>query len=118
PSYLELTATAVGDHGLKSTASVRLDPKTADVTMASSPPGLRLSFADEAAAAPFTRTVISCSATTVTAPSPQSLGAATYLFGSWGNGFAQTREVRAPYSGSATYTATFSQAPVLAGTQQ
>jgi glucose/arabinose dehydrogenase/PKD repeat protein len=119
PSYLELTATATDADGLTSTTSVRLDPKTADVTMASSPPGLRLSFASEAATAPFTRTVISCSATTVTAPSPQSLGAATYLLAGWGDGFAQTREVRAPYSGAATYTATFSPAPdqVLAGTE-
>ena len=118
PSYLELTATATDANGLTSTDSVRLDPKTADVTMASSPPGLRVSFASEAVAAPFTRTVISCSATTVTAPSPQSLGAATYLFDGWGDGFAQTREVRAPYSGSATYTATFDPGAdqVLAGT--
>lgn len=119
PSYLELTATATDANGLTTTTSVRLNPKTAGVTMASSPPGLRLSFADEAMAAPFTRTVISCSATTVTAASPQSLGAATYLFGGWGDGFAQTREVRAPYSGAATYTATFTQAAdqVLAGTE-
>jgi glucose/arabinose dehydrogenase len=119
PSYLELTATATDANGLTSTTSVRLDPKTADVRMDSSPPGLRLSFASEAATAPFTRTVISCSATTVTAPSPQSLGAATYLFGGWGGGFAQTREVRAPYGGAATYTAAFSSHAdqVLAGTQ-
>jgi glucose/arabinose dehydrogenase len=118
PSYLELTATATDGDGLTSTTSVRLDPKTADVTMASSPAGLRLSFGSEAVTAPFTRTVISCSATTVTAPSPQSLGPATYLLGGWGDGFAQTREVRAPYSGGATYTATFSRAgdQVLAGT--
>ena len=118
PSYLELTATATDANGLASTTSVRLDPRTADVTMDSSPPGLRLSFGSEAPAAPFTRTVISCSATTVTAPSPQSLGAATYLFGGWGDGFAQTREVRAPYSGSATYRATFApgQDVQMAGT--
>jgi glucose/arabinose dehydrogenase/PKD repeat protein len=117
PSYLELTATALGDNGLKSTESVRLNPKTADVRMESSPAGLRLSFASEAVSAPFTRTVISCSATTVTAPSPQSLGAATYLFGNWADGFAQTREVRAPYSGAATYTASFTPGQRLAGTE-
>src|SRR4051812_7565332 len=118
PSYLELTATATDANGLTATTSVRLNPKTADVRMDSSPPGLRLSFASEAVAAPFTRTVISCSATTVTAASPQSLGAATYRFGDWGDGFAQTREVRAPYAGGATYTATFAPGAVqlLAGT--
>jgi glucose/arabinose dehydrogenase/PKD repeat protein len=119
PSYLELTATATDANGLTSSTSRRLNPKTAEVTMASSPPGLRLSFVSEVVAAPFTRTVISCSATTVTAPSPQSLGAATYAFGGWNDGFAQTREVRAPSSGSATYTASFAGVAdtLLAGTQ-
>jgi glucose/arabinose dehydrogenase len=120
PSYLELSLTATDADGLTTTRSVRLDPRTADVTMTSLPPGLRLAFASETAAAPFTRTVIACSATTVTAPSPQSLGAATYLFGGWGDGFAQAREVRAPASGSATYAAAFSVAAdeLLAGTER
>jgi glucose/arabinose dehydrogenase/PKD repeat protein len=118
PSYLELTMTATDADKLTTTRSVRLDPKTADVTLTSVPPGLRLAFASETAATPFTRTVIACSATTVTAPSPQSLAAATYTFGGWGDGFAQAREVRAPFGGQATYDATFERAgdEPLAGT--
>jgi glucose/arabinose dehydrogenase/PKD repeat protein len=118
PSYLELVATAAGANGLTSSSSVRLNPKTADITMQSSPPGLKLSFAGESAATPFTRTVIACSATTVTAPSPQSLGATTSVLDGWDDGAAQTRTVRAPYEGGATYAASFAPAQdrLLAGT--
>ena len=48
------------------------------------------------AATPFTRTVIVGSTTTVSAPTPQSLGANSYTFGSWSDGGAQTHTIVAP----------------------
>ena len=99
-----------------------LNPRTASVTLASTPPGLKLSFASETLATPFTRTVIARSVTSVSAPSPQLLGVAGYLWGAWSDGLGQSHAVTAPASGSATFTATYAGAATsdaaLGGTDQ
>jgi glucose/arabinose dehydrogenase len=105
PSYLELRLTATDSGGLTSTQSVRLDPKTVDVTVASSPPGLYLAFGDYAAPAPFTRTVILKSRNTLSASPTQSLGGNTYDFQSWSDGGAATHSITATQNSS--YTATY-----------
>ena len=86
PSHLLLSLTATDGAGLSTTETMRLNPKTANVTLASVPPGLQLSFASETLATPFTRTVIARSVTSVSAPSPQVLGVAGYLWGAWSDG--------------------------------
>ena len=47
PSHLELTATATDADGLRTTKTVRLDPSTVDLTLDSSPAGMRLSLGSE-----------------------------------------------------------------------
>ena len=121
PSHLLLSLTATDAAGLSTTETMRLNPRTANVALASTPPGLRISFASETLATPFTRTVIARSVTSVSAPSPQWLGAARFLWGSWSDGSEQTHAITAPASGTATYTATFGRTPSsdagLAGTE-
>ena len=107
PSYLLLSLTATDSAGLTTTEAVSLDPRTADIAVNSSPPGLILSFASETLATPFTRTVIARSETSVSAPSSQLLGAARYLWRAWSDGLAQTHAITAPASGTASYTATY-----------
>ena len=107
PSHLLLSLTATDGAGLSTTETMRLNPRTANVTLASVPPGLQLSFASETLATPFTRTVIARSVTSVSAPSPQVLGVAGYLWGAWSDGLGQTHAVTAPASGSTTFTATY-----------
>ena len=80
PSHLLLSVTARDAAGLTSTQTVRLDPRTANVTLASVPTGLTLSFGSDTTSAPFTRTVIARSANSISAPSRQTLGAFTYAF--------------------------------------
>jgi hypothetical protein len=82
PSHLELSLTATDTAGLSTTQKVQLDPRTSSVALASVPSGLQLSFASETLAAPFTRTVIARSVTSVSAPSPQG----SFSFGSWATG--------------------------------
>ena len=65
PSHLLLSLTATDGAGLSTTETMRLNPRTANVTLASVPPGLQLSFASETLATPFTRTVIARSVTSV-----------------------------------------------------
>jgi glucose/arabinose dehydrogenase len=105
PSHLELRLTATDAGGLRSTASVRLDPRTVDLTFGSSPTGLTLAVGSTSQTTPFTRRAILGSTLSVSAPSPQASGGTTFEFGSWSDGGAQTHNVVANATGS--YTATY-----------
>jgi glucose/arabinose dehydrogenase/PKD repeat protein len=105
PSELELVLTATDAGGLKNTASVRLLPKTVQLTLASAPSGLQLVFNGGTAATPATSTVIIGSSNTISAPTPQTMNG-TWQFMTWSDGGAQTHAITAPAT-NATYTATF-----------
>ncbi|WP_084286119.1 PQQ-dependent sugar dehydrogenase [Solirubrobacter soli] len=116
PSHLELSLIATDAAGLTATQTVQLNPRTADLTLTTVPAGLQLSLASDTLAAPFTRTVIARSATTVAAPTPQG----AFSFASWSDGGGSTHTITAPASGTATYTATFTDTTAdvpLAGTE-
>ncbi len=107
PSYLELVLTATDDQGRSASTSVRLDPRTVVLTLATSPPGLAIAAGvDPPVAAPFTKSFIVNSTVSLAAPSPQVVGAATYTFDSWSDGGLASHTVVAPAT-AATYTATF-----------
>jgi hypothetical protein len=89
----------------------RLDPRTVNITLASSPAGRTLSLNAASAVAPFTRTVIMGSNNSVSAPSPQVAGMRTYTVASWSDGGAQTHNIVANATG--TRTATYRCSPFL-----
>ena len=109
PSYLDLQLTATDSGGLSTTVTRRLDPRTVNLSFASSPSGLQLTVGASSQATPFTRTVIVGSATSVSASSPQSMGGTNYQFSTWSDGGAASHTIVAPAT-SATYTATFTVA--------
>jgi glucose/arabinose dehydrogenase len=109
PCWIELQLTATDSGGLTSTASVRLDPRTVDLTFRTNPAGLKLTDLAVNASAqttPFTVTVVVNSANSVSAPSPQTQGHSTYNFRSWSDGGAQSHTIAAPATAT-TYTATY-----------
>jgi hypothetical protein len=106
PSYLELRLTAEDSGGLTGTASVRLDPKTVDLTIASQPSGLRLTYLAETSTAPFTRRAIVGSSGSISADLIQTLGDRVYRFVAWSDGGARTHNVTTPGSAT-TYTAIY-----------
>jgi glucose/arabinose dehydrogenase/PKD repeat protein len=106
PSHLELTATATDADGLRSSRTVRLDPRTTDVTLASSPPGVELAFGSESLPAPFTRTVLARSAVSLSAPPAQGV----LPWASWSDGGARLHTTTVPDGGSITYTARYASA--------
>ncbi|MDA0165403.1 PQQ-dependent sugar dehydrogenase [Solirubrobacter ginsenosidimutans] len=108
PSYLELSLTATDADNLRTTKTVRLNPRTADVTLASSPPGLNLAFGSESLPAPFTRTVLARSAISLNAPSPQGV----FNWTGWSDGLDRVHGATAPDGGAVTYTATYAGPPV------
>jgi glucose/arabinose dehydrogenase/PKD repeat protein len=117
PSYLELTLTATDSLGRTATTSVRLDPKTTTLRMASVPSGLSLSVGSGTSRpTPYTLTVIQGSTQSVTAPSSQSLNGISYAFDHWSDAKAATHTVVVPTSGlvlTATYAAPGSKTSYL-----
>ena len=108
PTFLQIQLTATDSHGLQTTVTRDLQPRTVNLTFQTSPsasPGLQLGFNLEAPAAPFTRTVIVGSFNSVSAAN-QSRGSTLYTFQSWSDGGAQNHDIVAPAS-AATYTATY-----------
>ena len=86
---------------------MRLDPRTAKLTLNTSPGGFELVLNGSQATTPFTRTVIQGSKNTLSAPSPQTKAKKTWTFRSWSDGGAQAHDVNA--DSSATFTATYKQ---------
>jgi glucose/arabinose dehydrogenase/PKD repeat protein len=106
PSHLELQLTATDSGGLSDTRSVRLDPKTVELSFHTNPTGLKLVVGSGQGTSTFSRTVIVGSKNSISAPSPQTLDGTTYSFASWSDGGAQSHDVIAGSSPS-TYTATY-----------
>jgi glucose/arabinose dehydrogenase/PKD repeat protein len=114
PSHLELRLTVTDKGGLSDTETVRLDPKTVDLSFKSEPAGLTLTAGESTGPAPFTKTVIVGSKVSLAAETPQAVNNTWYGFSAWSDGGARTHDVIAPAS-PATYTATFKPEPTPAG---
>jgi PKD repeat protein/glucose/arabinose dehydrogenase len=115
PSHLELILTARDSQSSTSSTSVMLQPRTVQLTLASSPPGLGLSLNSTSGPAPFAQTVIEGSTNSMSAPN-QTLGGTSYVFSSWSDGGAQSHNITA--NATATYTATFTAQPPGTGYSQ
>jgi PKD repeat protein len=107
PSWLELSLTAIDQHGASASTMVRLDPETVDLTFHTAPSGLEVAFGGEIITTPFTETVIVNSVFTVSAPTPQQApDLSRWDFASWSDGGALSHEITAP-SSNTIYIAAF-----------
>lgn len=107
PSFLDLTLRATDSDGNTTSQTVRLNPRTVNLTFTSSPSGARLVVGTAEQVTPFTRTVIVGSNNSVSAPSPQRLTLGLgFRFRSWSDGGAQTHNITAPATAT-TYRANF-----------
>jgi glucose/arabinose dehydrogenase len=105
-TLLEFSLTATDPGGLTDTKTVRLTPQKSTLTFQSNPTGLSLGYGSTVGTTPFTRTVIVGANTSISAPSPQSLGANSYQFTSWSDGGAASHNLTVPATAT-TYTATY-----------
>jgi len=108
PSLLWLQLTATNAQGLTSTKSVYLYPKTSTFTLNTVPAGLSLIAGTTTGTGPYQATFLLGGAATLSAPSPQALGANVYTFSGWSDGGAATHGVTAS-AATATYTATYTK---------
>jgi glucose/arabinose dehydrogenase/PKD repeat protein len=107
PSFLDLTLTATDSDGNSTSKTVRLNPRTVQLTFQSNPSGAQLVVGGVQQTAPFTRTVIVGSNNSVTAPSPQNLVLGLrFKWVSWSDGGAQSHNIVAPATAT-TYRANF-----------
>jgi glucose/arabinose dehydrogenase len=82
PAYLELQLTATDSRGLSTTTSLRLDPRTVQLTLASTPGGLNLTLDGTTAPSQIVKTVIQGSTHTVGAAN-QDIGKRSYQYTKW-----------------------------------
>jgi glucose/arabinose dehydrogenase/PKD repeat protein len=110
PSYLELRLTAVDSGGLQAVTNVLLQPQTVVLTFETTPVKLKLAVNSVSRKSTFTMTVIVGSRNTISAASPQALGANSYEFVSWSDGGGQTHDITAG-AAPVTFTATYRKIP-------
>jgi len=104
PAYLELQLTATDSRGLTSVVSRRLDPRTVQLTLASSPGNLNLTVDGTTAASQIVKTVIQNSTHTIGAAN-QDIGKRAYQFLSWSDGMPALHTI--VVTTTSKYTATF-----------
>ena len=104
PAYLELQLTATDSRGLSDTVSRRLDPRTVQLTLASSPGKLQLTLDGTTAASQIVKTVIQNSTHTIGASS-QTIGNRSYAFISWSDRGQAFHTI--VVTATSKYTATF-----------
>ncbi len=106
PSYLEIELTVTDSGGNTGTASVDINPQTANLTFATVPAGLLLSAGTTTAIAPFTLPFIVGSQISITASPTQGAYPTIWEFGGWSDGGAGSHTITAPAAPS-TFTATY-----------
>jgi glucose/arabinose dehydrogenase len=105
PAKLEMELSVTDSQGLTATESAVIEPSTADLTIASSPPGLRVGADSKFEPAPYSLRAIEGSNVGLSAPATQELGGDIYTWSAWSNGGPRVQSVAA--AGPATYTALY-----------
>lgn len=107
PSYIELTLTAVDSRGLSARQTVAIHPRTVELAIDSSPPGITLDADLLSKATPFALTSIEGSKVGLSAPASVQIGGDTYAWQRWSDGGDRVHTVIADQS--ASYVATYSK---------
>jgi glucose/arabinose dehydrogenase len=105
PSYLEITLRVADDRGLTASKTVKLDPRTVNLSLASSPPGVQLTAGLLQGNAPFVLTTVEGDHVLLSAPPTARIGGRAYSWRSWSDGGARAHSVLA--AGNASYEAVY-----------
>jgi uncharacterized repeat protein (TIGR01451 family) len=117
PSYIDITLTVTDSDGTSASTTVRLSPRTVDLTFQTTPVNLQLAHNGSVQTAPFTIRAIIGSSNSVSAPTPQDVGAVRYAFASWSDGGAASHSLTAPAT-DATYIAAYTGVSANVGIQK
>jgi glucose/arabinose dehydrogenase len=105
-SYYEIRLTVTDRSGLHSTATAAIHPETIPLTLASSPPGVPLTYSAVQYTAPVRREAAIGYRTSVAAPDTFVSGGTTYRFAAWSDHGARQHPFTVPATAT-TLTATY-----------
>jgi glucose/arabinose dehydrogenase len=113
PSYIEVILRVSDERGLSGTTSLKIDPRTANVSVASDPPGIELTTGSTEAAAPFSTPAIEGSEILLSAPPTAELNGRTYVWQGWSDGGSRSHSIL--IAGDASYQAVYSMLAMPGG---
>lgn len=109
PSYLEIILRVADERGLTARQTIKLEPRTVDLTIGSLPAGVQLTAGLLQGPAPLALTEIEGSHALLSAPSTAQVDGRTYAWQSWSDGGARIHTVLA--DSSRTITANYAALP-------
>jgi len=106
PSYIEITLRVADKRGLTASKAIKLEPRTVDLSIESSPPGIEVTAGLQQGPSPLSLTAIEGSHLLLSAPDTAQIGGKTYTWQSWSDGGARSHVVQATKSAAvvALYT--------------
>ncbi len=110
PSYIEAVLRVSDKRGLSGTATIKIAPRTVDVSLSSNPPGIELLAGSDSRPSPFSTPAIDGSEILISAPPTATLGGYTYTFAGWSDGGNREHPIKVSAS-QAQYTATYTGGP-------
>jgi glucose/arabinose dehydrogenase len=107
--FYRISLTVTDSGGLSHTVFRDITPRTATITLRTSPAGLQVTLDGQPKPDGYAELNVVGIRRTLGAPSPQTLNGVTYNFVSWSDNGAATHDINVPASNT-TYTATFERA--------
>lgn len=107
--FYRIRLTARDSEGLDGEAFVDVQPRTAELRLATQPPGLQVTLDAQPRTAPHAETSVAGLRRRIGAPSPQEVNGTRYVFTRWSDRGAREHAIRLP-TGGRTYTAVFRRA--------
>jgi glucose/arabinose dehydrogenase len=107
-----ITVTVRDSGGLTHTVVEEIAPNVATLTLATSPPGLKIRVDGQTFTAPHTFASVAGFERPISAPASQSLSGAIYSFVNWSDGGTATHTIATP-AAATTYTANYALLPAL-----
>ena len=109
PSYIDVVLRVSDKRGLSGTATLKINPRTVNLSLSSDPSGIELLAGATEAVTPFSMPSIADSEILLSAPATVGLNGYTYTFQSWSDGGARSHPVVT--DADASYRATYSGGP-------
>ena len=110
PSYIEAVLSVADGRGLAGVTTLKLQPRTVNLSLSSDPPGVKLLAGSSSGSTPFVAPVIDGSEILLSAPATAQVGDRTYAWQGWSDGGTRFHSVLADEN--ASYKAFYSLLPV------
>jgi glucose/arabinose dehydrogenase len=110
PSYIDVVLRVSDKRGLSGTATLKINPRTVNLSLASNPSGIELLASSTKAFSPFSVSAIDGSEIQLSAPQTAVVGGRTYTFSGWSDGGARAHPILVS-SAVTKYTASYTTPP-------